>query len=76
MSVAASVAARPAVPTSRRSHVGAPHSRTGGADGYGRAFTATAAVLAALFVLTALAVPGGKPAPGTPGPGGHGGHGH
>jgi EmrB/QacA subfamily drug resistance transporter len=29
-------------------------------DGYGRAFFATAGVLAALFVLTALAVPGGK----------------
>jgi EmrB/QacA subfamily drug resistance transporter len=42
-------------------------------DGYGRAFTATAAVLAALFVLTALAVPGGKPATGTPA---HGHHGH
>jgi EmrB/QacA subfamily drug resistance transporter len=45
-------------------------------DGYGRAFTAAAAVLAALFVLTALAVPGGKPATGTPAYGGHGGHGH
>jgi EmrB/QacA subfamily drug resistance transporter len=31
-------------------------------DGYGRAFTATAGVLAALFLLTLLAVPGGKPA--------------
>jgi hypothetical protein len=39
-------------------------------DGYGRAFVATAAVLAGLFVLTALAVPGGRPAAG------HGGHGH
>ena len=42
-------------------------------DGYARAFTATVAVLAALFVLTVLAVPGGKPAAGAPG---HGGHGH
>jgi EmrB/QacA subfamily drug resistance transporter len=38
--------------------------------GYGRAFTATAGVLAVLFVLTALAVPGGKPAAGATG------HGH
>jgi hypothetical protein len=47
-------------------------------DGYARAFTATVAVLAALFVLTMLAVPGGKPAAGAPGHGGHGhgGHGH
>ncbi len=30
-------------------------------DGYGRAFAATAGVLAALLVLTALAVPGSKP---------------
>ncbi|WP_432506503.1 MFS transporter [Kineococcus arenarius] len=49
-------------------------------DGYGRAFTATAAVLAALFVLAALAVPGGKPtgAPGhgTPVHSGHAIHGH
>ncbi|MGY1833119.1 MFS transporter [Geodermatophilus sp. SYSU D01180] len=42
-------------------------------DGYGRAFTATAGVLAALFVLTALAVPGGRPAAGAAG---HGAHGH
>ena len=39
-------------------------------DGYGRAFFATAGVLAALFVLTALAVPGGRPATD------HVGHGH
>jgi hypothetical protein len=42
-------------------------------DGYGRAFAVTAGVLGALFVLTVLAVPGGKPATGT---GGHGAHGH
>ncbi len=43
-------------------------------DGYGRAFAVTAGVLAALFVLTAFAVPGGKPAAGVAG---HGhGHGH
>ena len=41
-------------------------------DGYGRAFALTAAVLGALFVLTALAVPGGKP---TAVPATHG-HGH
>jgi EmrB/QacA subfamily drug resistance transporter len=41
--------------------------------GYGRAFTATAGVLAALFLLTLLAVPAGKPAAAA----GHGhGHGH
>ncbi|MGY1722865.1 MFS transporter [Blastococcus sp. SYSU DS0533] len=45
---------------------------TGLIDGYGRAFAATAGILAALFVLTALAVPGGKPPAGTAG---HG-HGH
>jgi EmrB/QacA subfamily drug resistance transporter len=46
-------------------------------DGYGRAFTATAGVLAALFVLTALAVPRGRPAAGAGGGHGHGhGHGH
>ncbi|MGY1606989.1 MFS transporter [Geodermatophilus sp. SYSU D00700] len=44
-------------------------------DGYGRAFTATAVVLAALFVLTALAVPVGKPAADAHGHG-HGMHGH
>ncbi|MGY1711582.1 MFS transporter [Geodermatophilus sp. SYSU D00758] len=48
---------------------------TGLVDGYGRAFTVTAAVLAGLFVLTALAVPGGKPTAGTSGHG-HGVHGH
>ncbi|WP_448640896.1 MFS transporter [Geodermatophilus sp. URMC 63] len=43
-------------------------------NGYGRAFAATAGVLVALFVLTALAVPGGRP---TAGAAGHGhGHGH
>jgi EmrB/QacA subfamily drug resistance transporter len=43
-------------------------------DGYGRAFTVTAGVLAALFALTALAVPGGKPVTSTAG---HGhAHGH
>ena len=47
-------------------------TRTGLIDGYGRAFTATAAVLAALVLLTALAVPGGKPT----GTSAHGGHGH
>jgi EmrB/QacA subfamily drug resistance transporter len=41
-------------------------------DGYGRAFAATAGILAALFVLTTLAVPGGKPATASAG---HG-HGH
>ncbi|WP_456598878.1 MFS transporter [Blastococcus sp. SYSU DS0616] len=45
-------------------------------DGYGRAFAVTAAVLAALFVLTALAVPGGKPPAGTAGHGHGHGHGH
>ena len=46
-------------------------------DGYGRAFAVTAGVLAALFVLTAVAVPGGKPAAGVGGHGhGHGHHGH
>src|SRR4051812_44111170 len=44
-------------------------------DGYGRAFHLTAGILAALLVLTLLAVPGGKPA--AVGAGGHGhGHGH
>jgi hypothetical protein len=41
-------------------------------DGYDRAFLVTAAVLGGLFLLTLLAVPGGKPAAGT----GHGAHGH
>ncbi|SDC06309.1 drug resistance transporter, EmrB/QacA subfamily [Geodermatophilus telluris] len=49
-------------------------------DGYGRAFAATAAVLVALVVLTALTVPGGRPAAGAAGHGhgahGHGAHGH
>jgi hypothetical protein len=39
-------------------------------DGYARAFTVTAGVLAALFVLTLLAVPGARPSAGA-----HG-HGH
>ncbi|NYJ07052.1 MFS transporter [Petropleomorpha daqingensis] len=39
-------------------------TRAGLVDGYGRAFTATAVVLAGLFLLTLLAVPGGKPAVG------------
>lgn len=43
-------------------------------DGYGRAFTVTAVVLAALFLLTALAVPGGRPDANAGH--GHGGHGH
>jgi EmrB/QacA subfamily drug resistance transporter len=43
-------------------------------DGYARAFTAAAGVLAALFVLTVVAVPGGRPAGGSHG--GHGSHGH
>jgi hypothetical protein len=42
-------------------------------DGYGRAFVATAIALAALFVLTVLAVPGGKSASTATG---HGHHGH
>ncbi|WP_248963810.1 MFS transporter [Sphaerisporangium perillae] len=41
--------------------------------GYARAFDATAGILAALFVLTLLAVPGGKAQPGSAGHG-HGGH--
>jgi EmrB/QacA subfamily drug resistance transporter len=45
-------------------------------DGYGRAFTVTAGALAALFVLTLLAVPGGKPAAVGAGGHGHGVHGH
>jgi EmrB/QacA subfamily drug resistance transporter len=45
-------------------------TQAGLVDGYGRAFFATAGVLAALFVLTALAVPGGRPATD------HVGHGH
>ena len=42
-------------------------------DGYGRAFTATAGVLAALFLLAVITVPTGKPAAGA---GHHGHHGH
>jgi EmrB/QacA subfamily drug resistance transporter len=53
---------------------------TGLIDGYGRAFAATAGVLAVMFVFTALAVPGGRPDAGATGHGhgghGHGGHGH
>ncbi|PRY51889.1 EmrB/QacA subfamily drug resistance transporter [Geodermatophilus tzadiensis] len=46
-------------------------------DGYGRAFVATVGVLAALVVLTALALPGGRPPAGAAGHGhGHGAHGH
>jgi hypothetical protein len=55
-------------------------------DGYGHAFATPAGVLAALFLLTLLAVPGGRPAAvghghgghghGGHGHGGHGGHGH
>jgi EmrB/QacA subfamily drug resistance transporter len=54
-------------------------SRSGLIDGYGRAFLVTAGVLAVLFLLTALAVPGGRPASGDAAAGhGHGpaGHGH
>jgi hypothetical protein len=44
--------------------------------GYGHAFAATAGVLAALFLLTLLAVPAGEPAAVAAGHGhGHGGHG-
>jgi EmrB/QacA subfamily drug resistance transporter len=47
-------------------------------DGYGRAFAATAGVLALLFLLALLTVPAGKPAAGAGahGHGAHGGHGH
>ena len=48
--------------------------RTGVVDGYGHAFTAAAGVLAALFVLTLVAVPGGRRAAGAHGH--HRGHGH
>ena len=44
-------------------------------DGYGRAFTVTAGVVAALFLLTLVAVPGGRPASGTTAGHGHGVHG-
>ena len=52
--------------------------RVGLVDGYGHAFTAATGILAALFVLTLFAVPGGRPVPGGHGHGGHGhgGHGH
>jgi EmrB/QacA subfamily drug resistance transporter len=50
-------------------------TQAGLVDGYGRAFTATAGVLAALFLLTLLAVPGGVHTAGADGLG-HGGHGH
>jgi predicted MFS family arabinose efflux permease len=49
-------------------------SRAGLITGYGHAFTATAGILAALFLLTALAVPGGRPRTGAAGHGHHGGH--
>lgn len=46
-------------------------------DGYGRAFTAAAFVIAGLFLLTALTVPGGRPTTsGSHSGHGHGGHGH
>lgn len=53
-------------------------SRSGLVDGYAHAFTAAAGVLAALFVLTLVALPGGRPAASAHGHGGHGhgGHGH
>jgi hypothetical protein len=50
-------------------------TRAGLIDGYGRAFAATAAVLAALFLLTLFAVPRGSSQSGAAGHG-HGGHGH
>jgi predicted MFS family arabinose efflux permease len=50
-------------------------TRAGLVAGYGRAFAATAAVLAALFLLTLLAVPRGTAQPSAAG-NGHGGHGH
>ena len=52
-------------------------SRVGLVDGYGRAFTAAAGVLAALFVLALVSVPRGTPAGAAQGGHGHGhGHGH
>jgi EmrB/QacA subfamily drug resistance transporter len=51
-------------------------TRAGLIAGYGHAFTATAGVLAALFLLTLLAVPAGKPAAGAGHSHGHHGHGH
>ncbi|SNS56866.1 drug resistance transporter, EmrB/QacA subfamily [Geodermatophilus saharensis] len=50
-------------------------TRAGLVDGYGRAFVATAVVLAGLFLLTLLAVPAGRPGAGA-GAHGHGAHGH
>jgi EmrB/QacA subfamily drug resistance transporter len=49
-------------------------TRAGLIAGYGHAFFATAGVLAALFLLTMLALPGGKPAGGAAGH--RHGHGH
>ncbi len=49
-------------------------TRSGLIDGYGQAFLAAAGLLAVLFLLTALAVPGGRPSDGD-GTSGHG-HGH
>jgi hypothetical protein len=57
-------------------------TRTGLIDGYGRAFLVTAGVLAVLFLLAALTVPGGRPSAGDGparhghGTAGHGAHGH
>ncbi|WP_116451377.1 MFS transporter [Blastococcus litoris] len=51
-------------------------TRSGLIDGYGTAFLATAGVLAALFVLTLLAVPGGRPTAAVAGHGHAHGHGH
>uniref|UniRef100_UPI00110D11D2 MFS transporter n=1 Tax=Modestobacter excelsi TaxID=2213161 RepID=UPI00110D11D2 len=45
-------------------------------DGYGQAFAVTAAALAALFLLTAVSVPGGRPPAGAVGHGHGHGHGH
>jgi EmrB/QacA subfamily drug resistance transporter len=45
-------------------------------DGYGPAFMAAAGVLAVLFLLALLALPGGKPATDTVGHGGPAAHGH
>ncbi|MDN5795903.1 MAG: MFS transporter [Intrasporangium sp.] len=49
---------------------------TGIVEGYGPAFTAAACVLAGLFLLTLLAVPGGRHSAASAGHGGHGHHGH
>jgi hypothetical protein len=55
-------------------------TRAGLITGYGHAFTATAGVLAALFLLTLFAVPRGAAQPSAAGHGHgghpHGGHGH